>query len=356
MKKALSILLALTLAMSCVIIAAAKEPVKEPQDPFAYQTFEDKLTVVESSDVAGSLIFALPNVTGIEAVWDGTILVSEYFYGLYDYDYYYYYGWVMPPGALRPMLRPVFTPENVEITVYFDEGDPETLSYWWDEGNGWYWDVFYKETGAGELTFYYVDSNLYAAYLDTLDDPYEDYKWDDLAATLPQATIAVPENLLQLYVDGLEKSFLELDESQSVTLDEGGRKLFVFVPEEDGVYYFYSENNGESDPLAVLATDDFFIIRRNDDYFGLNFGIAAELKAGETYYLFASTFALQGGEYDLAVTRMNPISPFMQFVYRYLMFGWLWMPALTYNGAYYIPGVSVSLPDILARIFNTLLF
>jgi len=318
MKKALSALLAFALALSLAVCAAAKEPITEekPQSPPTYQEMEDKMA---SAVDAASLTFELPVVTSIAAVWNGTAL----------FDYW---------------LWPYFSPENVEITVTFDDATTQTLDYWDDGGNGWYWFISYGyNEAAGKVTFYYEDSNSWQAYRDSLADPEEDFDWDGFLATLPQTTILVGD-LRQQYVDSLVKTELKLGESKKAVLTEGERKLFTFTPAKDGLYYFYSENReGGTDPFALLMDAALTPVAWNDDLFDLNFGIIVELKAGKTYYLFASGLGLGAGEFNVAMrSDMRKISVW-QWLWQALSFGVFRLRWFVYgNDLYVLPSAGIS--------------
>lgn len=271
MKKLLSALLALALALSLAVCAfAEKAPSEEPRkSPPTYQDMMDKLA--PAGPVTQSLNFELPTVTGIIAVWDGdTDALFDRWYG------------------------PYFSPENVAVTVSFAEGEPETLTSWYGYYGGdtyWSWHIDYDyDEATGEVTFYYYDSNLWQAYYDSLDNPDEDYDWGVFRATLPQSAFSIPTNPRDEYLNSLPKTVLKLGESQRAPAQE--YTLYMFTPAKDGLYYFYSANYRNCDPWAELYDADFNRIVFNHDLFDWNFGIIEELQAGQTYYLFV------GGYYE----------------------------------------------------------
>ena len=306
MKRILSLLLALALALSLTVCAAAAP---------SYQDLADKLS--PAGAVTQGLAYELPEVTGLTAVWNGEILV--------DYAF-----------------QPYFSPENVAVTVSFAEGEPETLDKWWDEGNGWFWEVFFDyDRSTGSVTFYYIDTIYWTAYLDSLTDVEEEYDWEVLAATLHKAAITVSDDLVRQYVDGLRPlTALRLDQSTPVVLEEGQSKMFTFTPETDGGYYFYTENvSPDAWITAVIATPAYAPIGGAYFFFGEDLMIG--LEAGKTYYIFAAEVFGDACEFELGVAQLRAVSPVMQFIYRYLLFGWLWMPLLTFsdgNGVYMLPG------------------
>jgi len=268
MKKLLSVLLTLALALSlAVCAAAAKAPPLEEPGASRFQSFVSAASI----PTAQSLTFTLPIVTGITAVWDGdTNALFDRWYG------------------------PYFNSENVTITVSFEEGGSELLTHWWDGGYDWFWEILYEyEEATGKVTFYYWDSNLRQAYVDTLK--WGDYwNWQDVYAMLPQAVITVPANLREEHLKSLSKTALKLDETQKVPAQE--YTIYTFTPEKDGLYYFYSRNYRNCDPYASLRDANFNYIASNDDRIDWNFGIIAELQAGKTYYLIV------GGYYDYGET------------------------------------------------------
>lgn len=274
MKKALSILLALALALSLAVCAfAAKEL---PVQPGASK-FQD-FVPAQAAPGTQSLTFTLPTVTGISALWDGkTETLFDRWHG------------------------PYFGPNNVAITVSFAQGEPQELEYWSDYGRDWFWEILYSyDDATGEVTFYYWDSNFREAYIDTLR--WGDYwNWDDLYATLPQASFSIPADLKEQYLKDLPKTELKLGESQRATLADGENKVYAFTPAKDGLYYFYSEKRGWTDPYAYLYDAEFNYIAYNDDFIGLDFGIIIALQAGKTYYLVVFNLRGDAGEFDVAV-------------------------------------------------------
>jgi len=169
MKKTLSIFLALVMAFNCGLCAFAADP------------------------------SVLHTATGIEAVWNGEIMMN--------YNTYI-------PGE---KVEPGFGYGNVAVTLTYADQEPKTLGEWewygyWN--NDWRYDVCYAITGRTDteltVTFYYSDTNLENAYRESggeLDwEVLKQLVWfdryvpelADYAATLPQTTIKVPANMMQL--------------------------------------------------------------------------------------------------------------------------------------------------------------
>lgn len=320
MKKALSVLLALILACSCAVCAfavAEEDLVEENWTPYAF--YDEALVEEEKpATLAGagplSLGYTLPNVTGLKAEWNGTVLL--------DWD-----------------LIPYYSQKNVDVTVSFAEGAPQKLTLWWDQGNGWWWEIFY-DNEVNPMKFYYIDSVLYMAYIDTLENPEEDYKWTDLEKTLPQCTLDVPATMFKDFVEA-QKPYpvLSFDKTVAVAANYGEYQILAFTPETDGMYYFFSEN-GTEDPIAILTDSDFKTIEWGDDVEDLNFGFPVELKAGRTYYLFVTDYEEKGAKCDVGVMQLEELSPVLRFIYRYLLGGWRWMDAMLIGGVYLYPGQS----------------
>jgi len=291
MKKALSVLLTLALAVGLAVCAfAAKESVKEPrQSPPSYQKMEARRSPAADLRLSPSLNYELPTVTGIEAVWDGET-----------------------EGLFHFVRGPLFNPENVTVTVIFEGGETEDLTSWWGKGEGsssfWWWELWYDyDEKTGNVTFYYNDSNLWVAYLDTITDADGNWEWNEQVwevylATLPRASFSIPVSLREEHLNSLPKTELKLAETKKAVLAEGEEKLFAFTPEKTGLYYFYSKNQGKTDPYAELYTADFNFITYNDDFFDLNFGIVMELSAGHTFYLAVSDYWWDAGEFDVCVS------------------------------------------------------
>lgn len=90
-----------------------------------------------------------------------------------------------------------------------------------------------------------------------------------------------------------EATVLQLGTPEQVTLDgdEVTEQWFSFTPSKSGSYRFYSTYKEEGDPYGTLYKGDEreFIDENDDGQGGLNFSIVAELSAGVTYYLAASS-------------------------------------------------------------------
>ena len=254
MKKLLSVLIALATALGCAVCASAALP----------KCDEELGTTGE-----------LPEVTGISAVWDGTVVFFE-------------------------SLRPYFGSENVAVTITFENSQSETLTSWECYSDDWFWSVFcYYEPETGRVAFYYEDSKLETAYKAGLTDP-DDYDEDDYLATLPQTVIMVPPNLKEHYMNSLPRTELKYGESQPITTANGNRKIVTFTPEKSGLYHFAFKNK-KSDgtiPFAWLTDASYRGISRREFCPGNDFGIVSKLDASAAYCLVVSGNC----DFDLSVS------------------------------------------------------
>ena len=84
---------------------------------------------------------------------------------------------------------------------------------------------------------------------------------------------------------------------------------FQFDCTESGLYEFYSCDNN-CDPYAYLFDSDLNYICEDDDNGGNgDFMITTNLEAGQTYYLFATTYdGFYGGSYEIMADRIVPTS------------------------------------------------
>lgn len=87
--------------------------------------------------------------------------------------------------------------------------------------------------------------------------------------------------------------------------------ILSFTPETDGKYYFYSYDY-KVDPYAFLCDADHEILKQDDDGQGgdeddnrWNFGILADLTAGQTYYLYATVNSTGVIDYNVKVIIPN---------------------------------------------------
>ena len=78
---------------------------------------------------------------------------------------------------------------------------------------------------------------------------------------------------------------------------------FSFIPAETETYYFYSSDS-QNDPIIYLYDSNGNKLARDDEgnETGHDFGLAKELQAGTTYYLWCSDYYNNPDSYDFTVT------------------------------------------------------
>ena len=255
MKKLLACVLALALFLSCAVSAIAVNDEIDTQ----------------------SLLFELPVVTGIEVEWNGEILLSYW-------------------------LNPRFTPDNVKVTVSFEEGEPEELVHWHDSGNGWWWQISHEfDSETGIVTFIYEDSRLRTAFYDELggecccdigEDAW-DVAWQVYYKSLPQDSFVFPVNYLEQHIDGF-RPLTELELDKVVTTS--GYNVYQFIPTKSGAHNFVFEAPGWNQyRIRILNAN---LERITSDWVYGNF--IRNLLAGETYYIIISSYYEM--EYKFVVT------------------------------------------------------
>lgn len=202
-----------------------------------------------------SLQFELPVVTGIEAVWDGEL-------------------------DLGSNLNLRFGPNNVTVTVSFEDGDPEVLTRW-DGGNRWphRWQVFTRvDFDLGVVTVFYSDG-----LLEREAGIFCCCEWtDEFLATLPQDSFEFPLNFLQAHFEAQSITALALDQRARVL----GDSYFSFTPNASGYFHFQTHHGW------ILLDGSFRVISQNWNH------SAIWLEAGSTYTLRVH------GWYDEATTVM----------------------------------------------------
>ena len=290
MKKLLSILLALLLLGMSLAVGAAAAPEVEINPH--------------------NLVFELPVVTGIEAVWNGEVLLDS-------------------------ELRARFTPENVDVTVRFEDGSSELLTIWSAEGWGpgrWWWNVFYRIEGT-TVTFFYDDSNIQNAYLEESGLAPWDIDWAAYRAALQQDSFTFPANYLEMFMDAARPiAALTLNEAATVA---GSTAVFSFTPEASRRYHF--------------STNGWHVTVANADLERLgsswrDFTLA--LTAGETYYVFA----LGPADTDFTVTVSDEIPR------RERLPVWLDVGLMVFGAIVVLPALVLGIPALLWFLLSSLLF
>ena len=100
---------------------------------------------------------------------------------------------------------------------------------------------------------------------------------------------------------GMEIPEINLGDTKTVTVNEGGQIYYKFVPETSGTYYFYSVSS--KDTFGYLYNADMEELDCDDDGgYGFGFKIVFFFEAGETYYLSARLyFSDKSGEISVCI-------------------------------------------------------
>lgn len=91
----------------------------------------------------------------------------------------------------------------------------------------------------------------------------------------------------------------------AVSLKDGENAFVKFTPKESGKYVFYTEGDGDTfgllhDEEGELDEEDYSF---DDDYNEGNFRLAADLKAGSTYYLIAYEYNHNAARFSIVVEK-----------------------------------------------------
>jgi len=222
-KRMLSILLVCLLCLGCGVSAAAL-----PEG----ETVE-----------AQSLPFYLRTITGIEVEWNGEILLYS---------------------DLLPFFSPYYSINNITITVYFDEGEPESLFRMYDYGEGWSWRIseqFDSESGTVAFEFLYEGSD----------------RNQSASCSFP-----FPADYLEQYIE-TQKPLTAMKLSEAVIVEPNNFRpqVLAFTPEKTGRHSFEIDHGINHLILRRLFDSDMNPVSLRYDSL-----INASLEAGETYYLF----------------------------------------------------------------------
>ncbi len=101
-----------------------------------------------------------------------------------------------------------------------------------------------------------------------------------------------------------EPGIISLDETKEISTENNcGHEIFKFVPEEDGVYGFYSFDS-EMDTYGYAFDSDLIEITNNDDGENTDFLVQFDAMAGNTYYLKARPYSEEdSGTYFVSVKK-----------------------------------------------------
>lgn len=99
---------------------------------------------------------------------------------------------------------------------------------------------------------------------------------------------------------------LTLDEVYEVTLDGEEDVYYVFTPEEDGFYEFYSESEEGVDPRGELYdSEENYLSEHDDSEEGNDFSVKYRLEAGNSYYLKVNKYGEDTRSLSVAVKHIT---------------------------------------------------
>ncbi|MBQ6946576.1 MAG: leucine-rich repeat protein, partial [Clostridia bacterium] len=101
-----------------------------------------------------------------------------------------------------------------------------------------------------------------------------------------------------------------VDESQKITVDENNTEaIYIFMPEQDGTYAFYSHDN-DMDTYGYVYDSEMNELASDDDGGeNNNFMVTYSMNAGEVYYLKATPYDDSDvGEFSVTITKMPAIT------------------------------------------------
>ncbi|MCL2445217.1 MAG: hypothetical protein FWD06_00390 [Oscillospiraceae bacterium] len=214
-----------------------------------------------SAVVDHSLQFNPPMIEDIEVSWNGDILLGSRWADSYS----------------QQVLAPVFSPQNLDVTVFFDDGTSEVLEHWygefWVTGNSFWWEVrFVYNLDANNVAVRLFCSRLRDAALQE-----DDFDWTTFYATLPNDTIEnIPENFVDEFL-AQQSPAMEIALGKSTTFT-GMRVLTFTVPETRRYGLGWLENRGSL--LVFNAQHEVKV-----DTWG---GFTAEFQANNVYYVVAT--------------------------------------------------------------------
>lgn len=215
-----------------------------------------------------SLQFQLPVVVAIDAVFSGDVLVDDQF-------------------------QPLFTTENVQVTVHFQDGTYETLSRFFDQASDWWWGIeFEVDLDAELVTVFYQDSNSLPRFMEENEQCHCSLDLDGFFAWLPNTSFFFPGN----YLDDILAEFPALLLDQSVMFTSG--ELYTFTPENTGIHHFFT--SGDHD-LAIFNTNMELLWW--GEIFNTHWWAQVHLTAGETYLVQIWAW---GGLQNLTVSETAP--------------------------------------------------
>lgn len=183
-------------------------------------------------------------------------------------------------------LRPYFGPENVKVTVFFEDGSSRVQENWNGPFNNWLGMVNHPNGGVrsqrdyktGEVTIYYSDFQLWGSYAEANNIRLGDFNLADRSeyrSFVPQATFQFPLNYLEHFAT-VQQTLPELPLNKATTAP-GKTTAFSFTPKQNGQYTFTVQ---EKTSALHLYDDAFNRLSGTGSW-----EYTATLLAGKTYYI-----------------------------------------------------------------------
>jgi len=201
-----------------------------------------------------SLQFNPPLVEDIEVSWNGDIQLGA--------------RWIS--SATSPVLVPIFSPENLDVTVFFEDDTSEVLTNWHAEfwtgtANSFWWEVH---------TTYDAAANTVTVLLHCSRLMQSDY-W-----RVPSYTFAFPENFVDEFLTQ-QAPITTLSLTEEADAFSGWHVFSFTAPESRNYFFNWEENWGH-----------FLIFNAQHEALRNSHGSAlVQLQAGVTYYIVATPLA-----------------------------------------------------------------
>ncbi len=183
-----------------------------------------------------------------------------------------------------------------EYTVYIEKQEIATgyiINYGNDisgyvGGNYWMRGEFTPENSYGEVDWYIEDESI--AYIS-----YSSQEHCELELVSPGTTVLTATSTDGSFTVSATVTVKDCDDEIAVedVKEVTGEQMFKFVPDESGIYRFYSYNNTGThlDTVAYLYDENLYQLSySDDDGDNGNFKLEYYLEAGETYYLKAKSY------------------------------------------------------------------
>jgi|GEM_PF-1534868 len=231
-----------------------------------------------------SLQFNPPMIEDIEVSWNGDILLAAQWFG----------------ASPQARLVPIFSPDNLDITVAFADGTSEVLEnwrgeFWTGNGNSFGWEVrFVYNMDDNQVTVSLHCSRLRDAAVEEAGG----WNYVDWADVFPNDTFNIPEDFVdEFFAQQASVTALVLAEESAAF---SGQRIFSFTAPENRAYRV-----GWSDSWGNLL-----IINAQREIITSTYGSPVRVfEAGETYYIIATPVSPQDGDAQIIVIEADMPQP-----------------------------------------------